>query len=161
MSQHPTAVPAGYNTVSPWIINADTAGVLDFMTTVFGAEELGRMVGEDGTIGHAEARIGESVVLLFDSRPDWPATPAFLRIYVEDGDAVLDRATAAGATVVTELTELFWGDRVGRVRDPFGNLWWIQQRVADLTPEQIEQRMTEPRFVEAMAYVTSSELVLN
>jgi uncharacterized glyoxalase superfamily protein PhnB len=97
--------------------------------------------------------------MMFDARPDWPDTPAFLRLYVEDGDEVFRRALAAGATTVTELTELFWGDRVGRVRDPLGNLWWVQQRVAELTPEEIGQRMTEPRFVEAMRYVQSADFV--
>jgi PhnB protein len=155
---HIDPVPDGYGTVTPWIISRDTAGLIDFVTAAFGATELARVPNDDGTIGHAEVRIGDSVVMMFDARPDWPDTPAFLRLYVEDGDAVFRRALAAGATAVTELTELFWGDRVGRVRDPLGNLWWIQQRVVELTPEEIGQRMTEPRFVEAMRYVQGAEI---
>jgi hypothetical protein len=85
---------------------------------------------EDGSIGHAEIRIGDSVVMMFDGRANWPDLPAFLRLYVVNGDAVFARAIDAGAEPVTEMTELAWGDRVGRVRDPQGNVWWIQDRIA-------------------------------
>ena len=152
-----TATPAGYDAVSPWVISRDTDRLIAFATAAFGAQEIGRVVGADGRIGHAEFRIGESVVLAFDARPHWPETPAFLRLYVADGDETVRRATAAGAAVVTTPTELSWGDRVGRVRDPLGNLWWIQQRGADLPPEEIAQRMVESRFVEAMRYVEGAE----
>ncbi len=159
-SQTPiTPVPDGYGTVTPWIISRDTARLLDFVAEVFDATELARVPNDDGTIGHAEVRIGDSVVMMFDARPEWPDTPAFLRLYVEDGDAVFRRALAAGASPVTRMTELFWGDRVGRVRDPLGNVWWIQQRVAELTPEEIAQRAADPELVEAMRYVQSAELV--
>jgi PhnB protein len=152
-------VPDGYGTVTPWIISRDTAQLLDFVAEAFDATELARVHTTDGTIGHAEVRIGGSVVMMFDGRPEWPDTPAFLRLYVEDGDAVFRRALAAGASAVTQMTELFWGDRVGRVRDPLGNVWWIQERVAELTPEEIEQRATKPELVEAMRYVQSAQLV--
>ncbi|WGW12334.1 VOC family protein [Saxibacter everestensis] len=152
-------VPEGYSTVAPWIISRDTAGLLDFITAAFDAKETGRVPNADGTIGHAEAIIGDSVVMAFDARPDWPDTPAFLRLYVEDGDATFARAVAAGATAVTEMTEMFWGDRVGRVRDPFGNLWWIQCRVAELTEEEAWERAGQPEFVQAMEYVQGAELV--
>ncbi|WP_231642001.1 VOC family protein [Nocardia sp. NRRL S-836] len=99
-------------------------------------------------------RIGDSVVMLFD-HPDWPATPGFLRLYVADDAAVLERARAGGAVVVTEPTELFWGDRVSRFADPFGNLWWVHQRVAHPTAEELNARMADPAFIEAMAYVQS------
>jgi PhnB protein len=81
-------LPEGYSTVTPWIISTDTAQLLDFVTRAFDAEELGRVVLENGAIGHAEFRIGDSIVMAFDARPEWPDTPAFLRLYVEDGDAV-------------------------------------------------------------------------
>jgi PhnB protein len=151
--------PDGYGTVTPWIISKDTAGLIDFLTQAFDATELARVPNEDGTIGHAEVRIGDSVVMMFDGRPEWPDSPAYLRLYVEDGDATYAQALAAGASSVTEVTELFWGDRVGRVRDPFGNVWWIQQRAADLTPDEIMQRSTDPAFVEAMRYVQSAQIV--
>jgi PhnB protein len=151
-------VPEGYSTVTPWIISADTATLLDFVTRAFDAEELGRVVLENGAIGHAEFRIGDSIVMAFDARPEWPDTPAFLRLYVEDGDAVHRQAVEAGATSVTEMTELAFGDRVGRVRDPLGNVWWIQSRIEDLDPEEMGRRASEPKYVDAMNYVMSAEL---
>lgn len=150
-------VPEGYHTVTPWIISRDTAGVIDFLKAGFGATELARVVQEDGSIGHAECRIGDSIVMLFDGRPDWPATPAFLRLYVADCDAVYAQALAAGATSITQMTTMFWGDRVGRVRDPFGNLWWIQTRLEDLSEEEMDRRAALPEYVAAMQYAQNAE----
>jgi PhnB protein len=149
-------VPEGYSSVSPWVISRDTARLIDFATAAFGAVELGRMADETGAIGHAEFRIGDTVVLAFDARPDWPDTPAFLRLYVEDGDTTFKRALDAGATEVTRMTHLFWGDRVGRIRDPLGNLWWIQQKVEKVSPEELARRMEDPEWLERMRYVQSA-----
>jgi PhnB protein len=154
-----TPVPDGCTTVTPWIISKDTAGVIEFLEQAFGAEELARVRVADGSIGHAEVRIGDAVVMLFDGRPEWPATPCFLRLYLPDGDAAFDRALQAGAEAVTRMTELFWGDRVGRVRDPFGNVYWIHTRVAEPDAEELQRRMVDPQFVAAMEYVQSGELV--
>jgi PhnB protein len=149
-------VPDGYHTVTPWMICAGTtAQLIDFVVGVFDATELAR-VDVGGTIGHAEVRIGDSVVMMFD-KPDWPRTPAFLRLYVADDAEVLRRAVERGASVVTEPTEMFWGDRVSRFRDPFGNLWWIHQRVAEPTGEELSQRLHDPEFVKAMEYVQGAE----
>jgi PhnB protein len=150
-------IPEGYHSVTPWIISRDSAGLIDFLDVAFGAEEIARVVGDDGSIGHAEVRIGDSVVMMFDAKPHWPNTPAFFRLYVTDGDAVFQQALRAGATSVTEMTHLFWGDRVGRVRDPFGNLWWIQTRVEDVSLEEMERRATEKKWVDAMDYVQSAQ----
>jgi PhnB protein len=159
VSNHITVqpIPEGYHTVTPWIISRDTAGLIEFLNAAFGAKEIARVVGEDGSIGHAEVRIGDSVVMMFDAKPHWPDTPAFLRLYVIDGDAVFKQALQSGATSVTEMTHLFWGDRVGRVRDPFGNLWWIQTRIEDVSLEEMERRATEKRWIDAMNYVQSSQ----
>jgi uncharacterized glyoxalase superfamily protein PhnB len=149
-------VPDGYHTVTPWIITPGrTAELIDFTVAVLDAAELGR-VEVDGVIGHAEVRIGDSVVMMFD-QPGWPPTPAFLRLYVADDAEVLRRAVARGSVVVTEPTELFWGDRVSRLRDPFGNLWWVHQRVAEPTPDELAARMADPAFVAAMEYVQSAD----
>lgn len=95
-------------------------------------------------------RIGTSIVTMFDT-PFKVDTPAMLRLYVEDADAVLQRAVDAGATVVTPMTDVqAWGDRIGRLRDPLGNLWWLQERVEAPEPEAAMRRMGEPQYVKAM-----------
>lgn len=152
-------VPDGYTTVTPWIIGHDTAGLLDFLKRAFDAEELGRVVGEDGKIGHAEVRIGDAVVMAFDAPDDWAETPAYLRLYVPDSEETQRRAIEAGATEVTRQTVLFFGDRVGRVRDPFGNLWWIQTRLEDLDAAEMARRAQLPEYLAAMNYVQGADLV--
>ena len=151
-------IPEGYTTVTPWLISPDTARLIDYVTAAFGGEELYRFTAEDGTIGHAEVRIGNAIVMMFDAPPVWPPTPGFLRLYVDDADAVHQQAVAAGGTSVTEVTHLYFGDRAGRVRDPLGNLWWIQTRVAALTPDEVGQRLAMPEFIDAMNYVQGSNL---
>jgi uncharacterized glyoxalase superfamily protein PhnB len=155
------AIPPGYGTVTPWIVSRDTARLIDFARAAFGAEELAlgawpRVPGPAGQIGHAEVRIGDSVVMMFDAHEDWPQTPCFLRLYVEDSDAVYQRALGAGAGPVTQMTSLFFGDRVGRVRDPLGNIWWIQSHIEDVDPAQLAQRPAEPAAAEALRYVEES-----
>ncbi|MGW0804118.1 VOC family protein [Nonomuraea sp. NPDC002799] len=154
MSVNP--IPEGYTTVTPWIISQDTAGLIDYLTAAFDAVELGRLADEEGRIAHAELRIGDAVVMMFDAAPGWPPTPAFLRLYVPDADAVHRQAVEAGGTSVTEVTHLAFGDRVGRVRDPFGNLYWIQTRIEDVTQEEMERRLSDPEFTKAMEYVQSA-----
>ena len=115
MTPQPNAVPPipeGCSTVMPWIISRDTARLLDFMKQAFGAQELSRMYNEDGTIGHAEVKIGDSIVGGFDADEGWPDIPCFLRLYVEDADAVYQQALSAGAISVTEMTSLIWGGQV-------------------------------------------------
>ncbi|MFF0268562.1 VOC family protein [Kribbella sp. NPDC004536] len=154
MTVHP--IPAGYHAVTPWMIGHDTAGLMNFLTAAFDAEDLGgRVVDEHGHIGHAEMRIGDSVVMMFD-KPDWPSTPAFLRLYVPDVHETLKKAVAAGGTVITEPTHLFWGDLVARVHDPYGNLYWLQTRIEDVPPEELTRRATDETYLKAMEYVQSS-----
>ncbi|MGH8967207.1 MAG: VOC family protein [Actinomycetes bacterium] len=154
-------VPEGYGTVTPWMISKDTAGVLDFLARAFDAEELSRVDNPNGPgIGHAEVRIGDSVVMLFDAlTPAWPYTPSFLRLYLPDGDRAWQQAVDAGATPLHRMTEMFWGDRVGRVRDPFGNVYWIQTRVLVPDADEVARRMVAPEFVEAMKYLQGGELL--
>lgn len=150
-------VPEGYRTVTPWLISPHTVQLIEYVKKAFDAEELARLIGEDGRVAHAEVRIGDSVVMMFDAPPEWPATPGFLRLYVEDADAVHRRAVEAGGTSITEVTHLFFGDRVGRVRDPWGNLYWIQTRVEDVDPRELERRLTDPKFTRAMEYVQNAD----
>jgi PhnB protein len=149
-------IPAGYGTVTPFVIVKGAAEFIDYTKQAFDAVELGR-VGEDGAIGHAEVRIGDSVVMLFDGKPHWPATPAFLRLYVEDVDATIRRAVEAGGTIITEPTDMLWGDRAGRVRDPFGNLWWVMTHVEDVAPEEEARRWSDPVWLERLAYAQGAE----
>jgi PhnB protein len=148
--------PSGYTAVTPWIIGRDTAGLLEFLKVGFGAEEIARIPNADGGIGHAETRIGDAVVMAFDSPRGWPETPAFIRLYVDDADASLARALKGGATEITRVTALAFGDRVGRVRDPFGNVWWLQTHVEDVAPDEMNARWADPKWAEAMAYVQRS-----
>jgi PhnB protein len=142
--------PAGYTTVAPWIVTRDTGQLLDFITTVFEGEELARVPLEDGTIGHAEIRVGDTVLLAFDQRPGWPELPSLLRIYVPDADETMSRAVAAGARVVTEPATHAFGHRGGRIRDPFGNIWWITAVVEDVAPDEVMSRLAEPKYADAM-----------
>jgi PhnB protein len=148
-------IPEGYGTVTPWLISRDSAALIRFLEAAFDAEEIpaSRMHNPDGSITHVEVRIGNSVVMLFDSHESWPETPGFFRLYLGDADATYAKAVGAGASPVTEVTELFWGDRVGRVRDPFGNIWWLQSRATDVPVDQMQERMDDPKMVEAMSYV--------
>lgn len=151
---HP--VPDGYHTVTPFVIVKGAAQFIDFMKEAFGALEIAR-VGKDGAIGHAEVRIGDSVVMLFDSKKEWPETPAFLRLYVHDCDATCQQAQNAGAISVTKPTDMPWGDRVARVKDPLGNLWWIMTRMEEVSEEEMGKRYGEKKYMEAMQYVQSTD----
>lgn len=142
--------PEGYTSVAPWVVTDDTGALLDFVTAAFGGEELGRVEVEDGTVGHGEIRVGDTVVLAFDRRSDWPVMPALLRVYVPDADAAMAAAVEHGAQVVTEVADSAWGDRGGRVRDPFGNIWWVVSHVEQVDPEVAWRRMGQPRYAEAM-----------
>ena len=150
--------PPGYGTVTPWIISRDSAALVRFLETAFDAAEIegSRMLNQDGAIIHVEVRIGRSIVMLFDSYEGWPETPAFFRLYVGDADLAYQQALSAGASPITRVTELFWGDRVGRVRDPFGNIWWLQSHVTDVPTEELSARMEDPAMLDAMRYVQQS-----
>jgi PhnB protein len=142
--------PAGYTTVAPWIVTPDTGLLLDFIAAVFDGVESSRVRLEDGTIGHAEIRVGDTVLLAFDQRPDWPAMPSLLRVFVADADATIERAATAGARVITAPATHAFGQRGGRVRDPFGNIWWISTVVEVVAPEVGMRRLAEPEYAEAM-----------
>jgi PhnB protein len=145
-----TAAPDGYSTVQPWLVSRDTGGLLDFITAAFAGAELARIPTEDGGIGHAEIKVGDSILLAFDARPEWPPTPSMLRVYVDDADQAVQRAVEAGARVITPLSDAAWGDRGGRVRDPFGNIWWVIAHVEDVAPEEIGTRLRDPKYTESM-----------
>jgi PhnB protein len=142
--------PQGYTTVAPWIVTDDTGALLDFISAAFDGAELARIAVEDGTIGHAEIRVGDTVLLAFDRREDWPVMPSLLRVFVPDADAAFEKAVAAGARVVTRLSDSAWGDRGGRLRDPFGNIWWVMAHIEEVSPDESWRRLGEPAFAESM-----------
>lgn len=147
-------VPEGYQAVTPWIIARQIPGLIDFLVRVFDAEEIVRMYAADGVrVRHAEVRINGAPVMLFDSAEGWPPTPAYLRVYVADCADVLRRAALEGARIVTEPTELFFGDLVGRFSDPWDNLWWVHTRVAEPTMDQLATAAQTPEAAEALRYL--------
>ncbi|QIG38866.1 VOC family protein [Microbacterium sp. 4R-513] len=145
-----TYKPAGYTSVAPWIVTDDTGALLDFITDVLGGEELARVSTEDGAIGHGEIRVGDTVLLAFDRRPDWPVMPSVLRVWVDDPDTTFAKATAAGATVVTELADSAFGQRGGRIKDPFGNIWWVVSQSEQVVEDVMWQRLQQPEYAQQM-----------
>lgn len=162
MSEHPTPtdgarnrhavhpIPRDYGSVTPYIIVKGADAFLEFAQKAFDAAERGRIHNEVGAIAHAEVQIGDSVLMVFDSSEHWPRTPAFLTLYVEDCDAVHQRALDAGGRSIGGVTTNAWGDRGSRVTDPFGNIWWIQTHVEDVSEEQIVRRMGQREYIEDM-----------
>ena len=143
------AIPDGYHTATPYLIVSGADQAIDFYKKVFGASESFRMANPDGRIGHAEIRIGDSVIMLADEAPDAGyrsprsigGTAVSTMLYVEDADACFGRAVAAGAQVRRPLTDQFYGDRSGTVEDPFGHVWTIATHVEDVPAEGMERRM--------------------
>lgn len=142
-------VPDGYHTVTPYLIVRGAKEALEFYKHAFGAEELFRMADESGKIGHAEMKIGSSMIMLADENENTGhRSPAALGgsavtmcLYVEDCDALFNRAVQAGAKVERPLANQFYGDRTGGVKDPFGYSWYISTHVEDVSPEEMERRM--------------------
>jgi len=139
-------VPAGYHSITPTLIVRDAAAAIEFYQRAFAAQEIDRMVGPDGSIMHAEIQIGDSRIMLGEENEQWGArsplstngNPGSLHIYVENADASFERALNAGAKVRYPLEDAFWGDRYGKVTDPFGHEWGIATRVKDLSREEME-----------------------
>lgn len=149
MSSTVKPIPEGYHTVTPYLIIKGAAEALEFYKKAFGATELFRMDQPNGKIGHAEIKIGDSPIMLSDEYPEMnyagPKTlggsPVSLMLYVEDVDAVFNRAINAGAEQQQPLVDKFYGDRSGSVVDPFGHIWHIATHKEDVAPEEIEKRM--------------------
>lgn len=144
-----TFIPDGYHTVTPYLTVRGAAKALDFYKEAFGAAEVLRMPMPDGSVAHAEFKIGDSVIMMGEENPMWGnkspqalgGTPTGLMIYVPDCDAVFARALAAGATVMKPLADQFYGDRSGTVIDPFGHAWTVATHVEDVPPEEMQKRM--------------------
>lgn len=139
----------GYHDVTPYLCVSDAARAIEFYKEAFGATEIMRMEAPGGKIGHAEVRIGDSVVMLADEFPEMAfsspqslgGTSTHLYIYDKDVDALVERAVAAGAKLTQPVKDQFYGDRSGGVEDPFGHRWYIATHKEDLSPEEVKRRM--------------------
>ena len=153
MAKAKKAVPEGFHTVTPQLTLDDAVAAIEWYKKALGAEELSRAAGPDGKIMHAELRIGDSRIMLNDAMMGGKGpkaiggSPASLWIYVDDCDALFNRAVAAGAQVLGgpmgQMQDQFWGDRCGTFKDPEGYTWTIATRKEDLTREEMDQRQAE------------------
>jgi PhnB protein len=153
MAKAKNAVPKGHHTITPQLTLDNAAQAIDWYKTAFGAEETSRAVGPDGKIMHAELRIGDSPIMVNDTMmasknaKQFGGSPASFWVYVEDCDALFNRAVKAGGQVaggpMGQMTDQFWGDRSGTLTDPQGYTWTIATHKEDLTPEEMNQRQEE------------------
>ena len=142
------AIPEGYHTVTPYLILSGADDAIAFYKKALGAEEVMRLGSPGGKIGHAEIKIGNSRIMLADEHPELQAlsprtvggSPVSIHLYVENADAAVERAVAAGAKLVRPVADQFYGDRVGGIEDPFGYRWFIATRKEDLTMDEIRRR---------------------
>jgi PhnB protein len=141
-------IPDGYHSVTPYLVVKGASSAIEFYKSAFGATELMRFADPSGRIGHAELKLGDSTIMLADENPPMGAvspqsvggTPVGLLLYVEDVDAVADRAVGAGATVIRPVQDQFYGDRSGTFADPFGHKWTISTHKEDISAEEMHRR---------------------
>jgi uncharacterized glyoxalase superfamily protein PhnB len=134
-------IPEGYHSVTPYLVVPGIARLIDFLKASFSAEETHpRMTRPDGTVMHAELRIGDSMIMMGEPTGQFGPMPAAIYLYVEDTDAAYRRALQAGATSVMEPADQFYGDRNAGVKDPSGNIWWIGTHQEDVSPEELARR---------------------
>ncbi len=144
-------IPAGYHTVTPYLVVNNAAAAIDFYQRAFAAKEIFRMDGPQGKIGHAELKIGDSMIMLSDEMPgagnrspqSLGGTPVSIFLYLPDVDATFKQATSAGAKVEMPLADMFWGDRYGKLTDPFGHSWSLATHKEDVAPEEMSRRAKE------------------
>jgi PhnB protein len=142
--------PEGYHSVTPYLVVDGAAAAIDYYRKAFGAREIYRFEHQ-GKVAHAEIQIGDSRIMLSDTWPEWDAhdpktvgnTPVSLMVYVDDADAVFDRAVAAGAEVRMPVADQFYGDRAGGLTDPFGHRWTIATHKEEVPAEELSRRMKE------------------
>lgn len=140
MTDRPNPVPDGHHTVTPYLTVRGADRLIEFARNAFGATAVRRMERPDGTIHHAEIRIGDSIVMIAEATEQWPPMPTMLHLYVADVDDVHRRALAAGGASIGEPADMPYGDRSGGVTDPCGNQWWIATRIEDLSDDEIARR---------------------
>jgi len=135
-------VPAGYHTVTPYLVVPNALAFVAFVEKAFGAVERSRVLRLDGTIAQAEVQIGDSRVRVAQAREPWTPMPTGLYLYVPDTDATYEAALAAGGLSLLEPADQFYGDRNARVQDPWGNNWWIATHIEDVAPAELQRRLT-------------------
>lgn len=141
-------IPDGYHTATPYLTVKNAAGAIDFYKQAFEATESMRVAAPEGKVGHAEIKIGDSILMLADEFPEWGnrspqslgGSPVGLCLYVKDVDVVFARAVAAGAQVTKPVADQFYGDRSGTLTDPFGHVWTIATHTEDVSPEEMQRR---------------------
>jgi PhnB protein len=144
-------IPEGYRSITPYLFIRGAARAIDYYKNVFGAKEKLRMPNPDGKIGHAELEIGDSVVMLADENPHIQAkspetlggTTASLLLYLENVDSVVDNAVKAGAKILRPVADQFYGDRMGTILDPFGQMWSVATHIEDVSPDEMKKRMAK------------------
>jgi PhnB protein len=144
-------IPEGSHSVTPHLICAGAADAIEFYKKVFDAVEVMRIPGTQGRLMHACVRIGDSNVMLVDEMPEWGAlspkslngSPVTIHLYVADVDASIARAVAAGATVAMSAADMFWGDRYGKIIDPFGHHWSLATHIRDVTADEMKKAAAE------------------
>jgi uncharacterized glyoxalase superfamily protein PhnB len=137
--------------VTPHLVCAGAADAIEFYKKAFGAVEVARLPGPQGKLMHAVIRIGDSAVMLVDENPEWgmlgpkalKGTPVTIHLYVDDADTFVARAAKAGAKVTMPVEDMFWGDRYGKLEDPFGHHWSVATHVRDLSMEEMQQAMRQ------------------
>lgn len=140
MAKSKSHIPDGFHALTPYLIVPGAGRLIEFLKRAFGAEEVFRSDRPDGTIGHAQVKIGDSMLEMGEAGGQWQPTPCSLHLYVPDSDATYRRALEAGATSLSEPVEKFYGDREAAVRDPSGNQWFIATHVEDVSAEEMERR---------------------
>jgi PhnB protein len=142
-------IPQGMHSLTPHLVCAGAAEAIEFYKRAFDAVELGRMPGPDGKLMHAMVKIGDSTLMLVDEFPQYGSvgpkalngSPVTIHLYVKDADATVKQAESAGAKVTMPVADMFWGDRYGRLEDPFGHQWSVATHTRDVTPEEMKQAM--------------------
>ena len=134
-------IPDGYHTVTPYLTVTDANAQIEFLKKAFNAELTYAMKGDNGTVRHAEMRIGDSMIMLGQAHDQWKARPMNFYLYVPDCDALYKQAVAAGGKSIQEPTNHDYGDRSAGVEDSQGNNWWIGTHIEDVSPEELERRM--------------------
>jgi len=157
MAHHVDPVPSGFHSVNPILTVRGADRAIEFYRRAFGAEVTERMDRPDGKVMHATLKIGDSTLMLGEecephegheeecvrSPADLKGTTVTLYLYADRADAVFDRAVEAGGEGMMPMTDMFWGDRIGMIRDPFGHVWGIASHIEDLSPEEMESRMQQ------------------